>query len=192
MINIQKATLEDFEKIYNSYMLKQFPDSELKKFDDFVMLLSCREYCYNLYLALNNSETVGYVFLFEGEKFLWVDYIAVLPEFYSKGYGHKVIEAVKNKFDSVKGIYFEVEKPDTKDVNTLRRIKFYNSCGVKKLDCEYFYPAGDKMLPMDLYFLPVKVEHPSKIEIRNNITEVFTKLHFMCTSATKILETNFN
>src|SRR5699024_9863607 len=136
----------------------------LKSYEEFVKLLCDDGDFYHLYVVEDDNDAVAYVLLYKDELsgFLWIDYIAVFPEYYSKGYGRKIIAELKNTFSKSKGVYFEVEKPDTNSPDTLRRIKFYTSCGVKKLDCEYFYPNKDGCLPMDLYFLPIKNEVLSK------------------------------
>ena len=187
MLQIQKATIEDFSEIHNSYMLKQFPASELKNIDDFIHLLTDSRCSYYFYLAKDDQTTVGYVLLYKGCNFIWIDYIAVLPEFYSKGYGKKIIESLKNNFANINGLYFEVEKPDVSDFNTVRRIKFYSMCGAKKLDCNYYYPNNDGAIPMDLFFLSVNNTSLSRTTVLDNIAEVFQKLHFMCPHAKEIL-----
>ena len=40
---------------------------------------------------------------------------------------------------------------------------------------------------MDLYFLPVKKTDLGKPEIKENIKEVFAKLHYMCPCTEEIL-----
>ncbi len=177
MLSLKKANIDEFTEIYNNYMLKQFPQSELKSFNDFFVLLSDKTKSYELYLAYNEGINTGYTLFYKGENFIWVDYIAVLPEFYSHGFGKKLIEALCNTFKNIKGIYFEVEKPDEKDINTLRRIKFYTSNGARKIDCEYLYPNREGILPMDLYYLSVSGDASSKEEIFNDIKEVFKNLH---------------
>ena len=187
MLYLKKGDIEEFSQIYNDFMLQQFPQPELKSYDDFLKLLTDEKHSYCFYLAKNDDTTVGYTLFCKGDNFIWTDYIAVLPQFYSGGFGRKIIDCLKQTFDNVKGIYFEVEKPDETDINTIRRIKFYNSCAVKKLDCEYYYPNMDGAIPMDLYFLPVKTDFPDKKEILKNITEIFAKLHFMCPQTAEIL-----
>ncbi len=187
MLKIEKANIEKFTEIYNQYMLSQFPCNELKSYNDFVTLLSEEKHCYNFYIAKNENKPVGYILFCKGQDFIWIDYIAVLPQFYSGGFGRKIIECLKNTFNNVSCLYFEVEKPDESDINTIRRIKFYNSCGVQKLDCTYFYPNSSGDVPMDLYFLPVKQTSLVKSKILENIKEVFEKLHFMCPNAVEIL-----
>lgn len=187
MITLKRRNIKEFTQIYNDFMLKQFPETELKSYKDFVKLLEEERHCYNFYIAQNADTTVGYVLLCKGTNFIWIDYIAVLPQFYSGGFGRKIIEGLKNTFTGINGLYFEVEKPDENDINTIRRIKFYNSCGAKKLDCEYFYPNNSGAIPMDLYFLPVKKTDLGKPEIKENIKEVFAKLHYMCPCTEEIL-----
>ena len=177
-MKLKKSCLQEFEYIYKNYMVKQFPSAELKPYKDFCELLRNTNN-YILYTLSKENNVVGYTLLYidYNLKFIWVDYIAILPEFYSKGYGKTFLNKLKENFSDLKGIYFEVEKPDEKKQNTLRRIKFYTTCGAKKLACEYFYPNKNGFIPMDLYFLPILSNEISKQDLLKDIYSVFKKIH---------------
>lgn len=176
---LQKATNQDFERIYRNYMTDQFPSSELKSYDEFVSLLADVDKSYHLYLVKDSDSLVGYILFYIDNKrnFLWIDYLAVLPDSYSKGYGRCILEELKNNFSKYRRIYFEVEKPVVENPNTIRRVRFYESCGCKKLDCEYYFPNKDGCLPMDLYALEIDDSSSSKKDTLADIHSAFSALH---------------
>lgn len=188
MINLKKENKDFFYTVYKD-MQEQFPKSELKSFERFMELFSSDNYC--LYSAWADDKAVGYfiVFIDCENKNLWLDYVAVLKKYHSRGFGHKIFEILKKYFSKdFNGIYLEVEKPDEANINTIRRIKFYESMNAKKLDIKYFYPNDDGALPMDLYFLPFKQDKvPPKEEVINTIQIVFGSIHSDCKELDTIL-----
>ena len=188
MIHLKKENKDFFKTVYND-MLEQFPKSELKSFETFMQLLSMDNY--HIYSASTDDIIVGYfiVFMDNEHKSLWLDYIAVLKKYHSRGFGHKIFENLKNYFvKDFNGIYLEVEKPDETNINTIRRIKFYESLNAQKLGIKYFYPNENGFLPMDLYFLPFnQVKIPEQKEIINTIQKVFRSIHTDCNDLDSIL-----
>ena len=176
---LQKATTQDFELIYKNYMIEQFPATELKSYDEFISLLTDFDKSYHIYWVKDSDFLVGYILFYidDNRNFLWIDYLAVLPDFYSKGYGRCILDELKNNFSKYRCIYFEVEKPVEEDPNTVRRVRFYESCGCKKLDCEYYYPNKDGCLPMDLYALEIYNSSSLKKDILEDIHSAFCALH---------------
>lgn len=178
VFELAKSDTAKFKNIFLD-MKKQFPQSELKDFEAFKRLLNGNNY--SLYIALDNSVDCGYCLLYENKKskFLWLDYIAVLEKYHCKGYGQRILEFIKNNFSDFDGIYLEVEKPDINDINTFRRIKFYESLGAVKLDCRYFYPNKDGCIAMDLYYMPFtpKGTVPVSEDVMNAIKHVLSSIH---------------
>lgn len=176
---LQKATNQDFELVYKNYMIEQFPANELKSYDEFVSLLTDIDKSYHMYLVKDSDSLVGYTLFYVDDRrnFLWIDYLAVLPDSYSKGYGRRILAELKNNFSKYRRIYFEVEKPVEEKPNTIRRVCFYESCGCQKLDCEYYFPNKDGCLPMDLYALEIDDSSSSKKDILSDIYSAFSALH---------------
>lgn len=165
-LKLEKVNIYDFSNIYDD-MLQQFPPGELKSYEVFKKLLS--DGILKCYKAVDNTDEVGYVIYTElknGDK--WLEYIAIKKEFQSKGYGRKILALLNN-------CYMEVEKPDEKLPDTLRRIKFYTSLSAKRLDVNYIYPNNTGGLPMDLYYLGDST--PDKAGVIDTISEIFTGLH---------------
>lgn len=167
MSNITFKTVQPdgFGQIYAD-MQMQFPPEELKPFNVFVKLLS--EGKLECLGAYDNLTQVGYLIFAKADEFIWLDYIAVKKEFHSKGYGRKILACFKNMF-------LEVEKPCIENPDTLRRIKFYESLGAKKLGFEYLYPNNSGGLEMDLYFLGDNI--PDNDKIFSVVKSVFKNIH---------------
>ncbi len=140
---------ENFDLFYND-LITQFPKEEQKSKKVFLKLLT-----YDCFDVLSAFDKAAYAFLLRDElnKVVWLDYIAVRKEFHSMGFGKKVINDMKDYYNGYKGCFLEVEKPNEAVPNTIRRIKFYENLGAKKIDCDYFYPNEQGDLQMDLYYI---------------------------------------
>lgn len=182
---------EAFENIYKD-LLNQFPVKELKTYDEFLELLGTDEY--KIYQVIDNNVEVAYVILFEDKvhKVIWLDYIVVFTEFHSLGYGSRILDGLKSLYPDYTGCYLEVEKVNSDDITTVRRVKFYKKNGAEKLDINYIYPNNYGGLEMDLYFIPYKEVSVGKEFSIHVIQYVFSKLHnnILCINdiLTKILE----
>lgn len=164
-ITFKSVQSDGFDSIYADMQI-QFPSEELKPFNVFVKLLSAGKI--ECLCAYDNFTQVGYLIFAKAAEFIWLDYIAVKKEFHSKGYGRKILACFKNMF-------LEVEKPCIENPDTLRRIKFYESLGAKKLGFEYLYPNNSGGLEMDLYFLGDVM--PDNDKIFSVIKTVFENVH---------------
>lgn len=169
---MKNCGVDDFDDIYKDLFL-QFPPCELKSRSQFDLLLKKPEY--KLVIAKFNKENVGYLLFWESD-FIWVDYLAIFKKFHGCGFGTRILNAFFEKIKSVKGVYFEVEKPNSAQVNTIKRIKFYERLGCKTLDFEYLYPNNIKKFPMNLMFYSQK-SIPSKKEILSDVKVIFEKIH---------------
>lgn len=163
------------KQIYED-MLTQFPQNELKTFTQYKKLCEREEYI--IYNATENNEQVGYIIIVDNKelKYVWIDYLAVLKKFHSKGYGHKILAQLKNLYSNYNGCFLEVEKIDTKIPNTIRRVKFYESQGATKQPIDYYYPDYNEALPMDLYYFPYQEISPITNALKE-IKFVFNILH---------------
>lgn len=172
VLNLIKISNDEFPFIYSD-MQKQFPQSELKSFAQFQKLFNSG--CYFGYKAIDNDVFTGYVIVADFENIIWLDYIAVLKEFHSKGYGHKILKALKDVYKNKCGCILEVECPDENEPNTLRRIKFYQNLGAQKQPVNYFYPNQYGCVKLDLYL--IKFAENCNINFKNIISGVFELLH---------------
>lgn len=176
-----------FKKIYSD-MLFQFPASELKQYEKFQKILGEN---YSAYDVIEDGIPVGYVVLFLWNDFIFIDYVAIFKEFQSKGYGGKILETLKEKFNSKKGCFLEVEKPDESKPNTLRRIRFYQKHGAEKIGINYLYPNETGFLPMDLYYIKYSVPAEYQ-ETRDFIEKLFEIVHGDLMHSKEVLSKIFN
>ena len=171
---ILKRNKNDIKRLYSD-MEKQFPISELKPMEEFQNLFSNNQYI--AYDVVNKEQKIGYVIIVEDKnnKIIWIDYLAVLKEFHSHGYGSEILKELEKIYKNFDGCYLEVEKPDNNIPNTLRRINFYKKHGAVKLPVEYYYPNSNGILPMDLYYIPYTKRQAENILIV--IKNIFNILH---------------
>ncbi len=174
MLNFRKIKSEDFHGIYHD-MLEQFPLSELKSFQTFADLID--EGIYDAIIAEENSVPVGYCLIFKNEKYIFLDYIAIFKVRQGKGFGGEILDMLRDYYLDKDGCFLEVEKPDPNNYNTIRRIRFYDMHGAKKIDLNYLYPNKEGALPMDLYYIGYKPKVPSKDEIKSFIISLFETIH---------------
>lgn len=161
----------NFDIFYND-MILQFPKEELKSKAEFKKLIDSGKYD-----ILSAFEKSAYVFIVKDieNSVIWLDYLAVMKNFHSKGYGKRIMESLKEYYPKYYGCYLEVEKPDENVADTIRRINFYKNLGAVRLNCDYFYPNENGYLPMDLYYLPFDDKLPQN-SIKT-IENIFNILH---------------
>lgn len=175
-IMLKIAENSDYKRIYED-LESQFPKEELKSKEKFLALSG--EEAYEVRLALSGGVEVGYLTTVFDKKSctLWLDYFAIYKEFHSKGYGSAILKSLIAQSDS-NGCFLELEKPDDAAPNTTRRIEFYKRLGAFRLDVDYLFPHSEGVLPMELYYLPIKsTQSPSKKDIFSAIENTFEVIH---------------
>lgn len=173
-MKLLETGLENFDTIYAD-MKQQFPQEELKDYTAFLNLL--KSPCYKLLCLYENESLCGYIIIYTGEKYLLVDYIAILKSTQSKGLGSKIIQLLPQIFKDKAGCLFEVEKISDLNPQTRRRVNFYLANGAQKLDINYIYPNSNGGLPMDLYYMNFTGKNPIRDNILKFIKEFFDFLH---------------
>ena len=136
MIDVSIISIEDFkDKIYNDYE-KLFPEEEQR---DWIII----EDNYNkgieeFYKITLDSKIIGFLMLERiDDNPYYLDYFAIKKEYQNKGYGKKSIEVLINKVIKENDLIGEIEKEDENDINTIRRMNFYDKLGFKKVNSEY-------------------------------------------------------
>jgi len=165
----------------------QFPKSELKEKSVFEKILQNKNY--KVFNIVSNDLVCGYfTFLEFSDNTIWIDYFAINKSCQSKGFGTAAFNLMKT-MPVYKGCYLEVEKASIKDINTIRRIRFYENLGAIKLDINYLYPNVYGNLPMNLYFMPFGkfLGIPDKQQIIKNIEYAFENIHFDIAHRHKLL-----
>lgn len=179
---INQKTLD--KNIYSD-MKKQFPAEELKTYSEYNTLLASGDY--KLGLVFDDNNLIGYI-LYLTKDFIWVDYIAVLKEFHSKGYGGKILASLFEKYSHLKGCYFEVEPEDEKFPQTIRRMNFYKRLNCSELNFVYYFPNPLKKLKMKLLYKSFDGKIPDREKIKKDIEAVFEALHKKVECRKEILE----
>lgn len=166
-----EASLSEFTKIYSD-MTKQFPENELKPIEYMKEILALD--CYTALKAVYHGTDLGYVIIYQCKKNIFIEYLAVFKEFQSNGFGGRIINALKSAYPYSLGSYFEVEHENPLDINTSRRIRFYENLGCRLLTSSYYLPCPNEILPMNLYYLPhQKRTSVSFDEVISDLKDVF-------------------
>lgn len=176
--------LNDFNLIYSD-MQKQFPVYEMKSKEWFIGHLAGKKY--KAALFFNDDCFVGYI-LFYVEGFLWIDYIAVLSAYQSKGYGTEMLRILFSKYSELKCAYFEVEVKDRAKPYTIKRQEFYEKLGCVNSGIEYYFPGDIEPLRMDLFYKPLSVLSCDKKKILDDIAVVFNSLHLKACSLAQVVK----
>ncbi len=158
--SIMLGTVEDLPRIYAD-MEQQFPPDEMYKYKNLLQLLHRDKYKILLYKRDSDGELLGYalVYTVENCNILWLDYIAILKEHQSHGYGNQLFNALWRKYcGPFDGILFSVEHICQDNPSLAkrqeRRIAFYEHLGAHRLHANFLLPCENGSLPMYLYFKP--------------------------------------
>lgn len=126
---LKELTNQERRNIYHKHMLNDFHKSEVKPLATIEELIDKGHYkCYGFF---EDEALLGYAYFIRGQKCILMDYLAVVPEYRSKGYGSRFLQIIKRTFkDTYSSLIAEVENPRfslSKDdeSNKLRRISFY-------------------------------------------------------------------
>ena len=120
---VRRAKLSDLHKIYKRYT-EDFPRCERKPFSR--ILANTYIFAKNDILVLcDEGKMVAYSMILKDSAYnaVLVDYLAVLPDERSKGYGSIFIDKFKEFYKDRLGIIIEIEEPgkaDTDEENLLR------------------------------------------------------------------------
>ena len=131
-MKIIKADSEDFDLIY-SEMEKSFIREEIRDYDSALEALNDEKY--SIYHVADGDTRVGFMTVWELSGFAFLEHFVTYEKFRNKGYGHKALALLKEKF---KCIMLEAEPP-REDIQK-RRISFYERNGFQKNDFPYIQP----------------------------------------------------
>jgi GNAT superfamily N-acetyltransferase len=183
-IEIIEGTTDDLKDIYNRMMSRDFATEEIKDIAHIEMLMLKKKY--KLILAKHKvfNDIIGYAFIYEmyDLRILWLDYMAIETNFQNAGYGtllfNKILEFKKNE---VIGVFFEVEIPGKEGIekeDQLRRIKFYERMGSKRLGFDYQFPTINGGFPMYLYFKQLSsIPVLPKEQIKEVVSSAYEFIH---------------
>lgn len=116
----------------------------------------------------------------ENNRYIQLDYFAILPEYQNKGYGTKAIKELKKAILNYDIVFVEIEKlgcGENETENNIRekRARFYERLGFKKInaDLKWF-----NSLFLSIYYLNLRDMYKySEKEVLSNIFEIYYKVH---------------
>lgn len=131
-MEIKKLTISQITKIYQRYLINDFPLNERRPLENIIHLYQSHLYeCYGLY---KDQNLIAYAFFLGNKKELICDYFAVIKQYRQSGYGSYFLQQCLMIYKNTQ-LYFEVERPD-KDHQTIKekRIQFYIKNGLIQND----------------------------------------------------------
>ncbi len=166
-------------EIYQKY-IEIFPEEERKT-------LEAMEKNYNKNITRfikidEEKELIGFCIMnsIENNRYMQLDYFAILPEYQNKGYGTKAIKELEKVVQNYDAIFVEIEKlgygANTAE-NEIRekRAKFYERLGFHKLDTNLKWFNS---LFLSVYYLKLNDNLIyDEEEILNNIFEIYYNVH---------------
>lgn len=183
-IEILEGNVQDLKAVYAA-LEEEFAPEERKNFNHLAMLMNKGDY--KLLLAKDKSlgTVIGYAFIYEigSIKALWLDYMAIMNKFQNAGYGTSFFNKIAEwKKGEVIGIFIEVEIPQAEGGRSredqLRRIRFYERLGAKRLTLAYQLPTLRGGFPMHLYFRPASDTRVLyKKQIQHAIASAYSDIH---------------
>ena len=166
-------------EIYQKY-IEIFPEEERKT-------LEAMEKNYNKNITRfikidEEKELIGFCIMnsIENNRYMQLDYFAILPEYQNKGYGTKAIKELEKVVQNYDAIFVEIEKLGygaNKEENEIRekRAKFYERLGFHKLDTNLKWFNS---LFLSVYYLKLNDNLIyDEEEILNNIFGIYYKVH---------------
>lgn len=181
--SVRKLDQEAVGSIYQSYMTRDFPSSELKPLSHIIRSM---EQGYGFTMGIyKETELMGYAVFIVAGGYALLDYFAIVEEYRGKGVGHEAFHLLttyfEENFSQIRGIYIEAERIDKarneeERVVRGRRIAFYQSCGcvLTQLESTLFGVAYSIM-----YYGLGQTEAPPSLEAVDLIYRtMFKKTHY--------------
>ena len=120
-MKLQRLDENQITKLYQEYMVVDFPKDELKPLN--MILKSVQEGFYDCFGLFENEKIVGYTFMVKQENSYLIDYIAIFPEHRNKGVGTNLLTLIDDYLGDADRIIGEVEDPaytDDEEQKTLQ------------------------------------------------------------------------
>lgn len=166
-------------EIYQKY-IEIFPEEERKSLETIE-----KNYNKNITIFIKideEKELIGFCIMnsIENNRYMQLDYFAILPEYQNKGYGTKAIKELEKVVQNYDAIFVEIEKlcyGANKEENEIRekRAKFYERLGFHKLDTNLKWFNS---LFLSVYYLKLNDNLIyDEEEILNNIFGIYYKVH---------------
>ena len=167
---------EFHDRIYPEYK-KLFPKEERKPYQTIVKAM--KYHLGNVIKIVEENLFIGFIIVntLENNPYVQLDYLAILPEYQSKGYGKKAISLLRKHYHQYKGIFIEIEKiglgaNDKENQIRERRKRFYEEIGFQKLsfDLDLYHVI------YSAYFLPCLEKEILETDMIQSIFEIYNAL----------------
>lgn len=138
-MELKKINIEDFKnQMYDEYT-KLFPEDEQRDWEDIEK--SYYDGVEILYGIIENEKNVGFIMLEKlNEDYpYYIDFFAIFEKYQGNNYGTMALEYLIKNIIKDTPLCLEIEKETEKDINTIRRAKFYRNLGFKKINSEYLF-----------------------------------------------------
>ncbi len=148
-MNLTKANISEFDFIY-SEIEKNFIPDERRDREDALRLFS--EGKYDIYLAFEENENVGFITVWQLGDFIFAEHFVIYEGFRNKGYGARVLLELQRIFPKT---VLEAEPPFGEIQK--RRLSFYKRCGFFENPGKYMQPAyrkGGEEVPLVIMSYP--------------------------------------
>lgn len=178
LLKLELGSIGDLPAIF-ACLKQQFPPDEFYNYERMTQMLRHNQYKILLYKL--GDDLVGYatVCCMVECQTLWLDLLAILPQYQCSGYGGRLFEAIYQKYcGPFNGVLLCTERVDSKDpeysLQQARRLKFYENHGAYRLNTDFLLPTETGGLPMYLYYKPHKgIFYISRRDQMEIITHMF-------------------
>jgi len=170
-MEIKSITKSNFNYFY-SLLEKDFcfeerktKDAELKAFSNPL---------FKPYFIYKEEQIVGYICLWEFDKFIFGEHFAILEGIRNTGIGSEFLNTFLPTLS--KPFIFEVERPS--DEISKKRISFYIKNKIIINDHDYYQPSyhnGDDKVPMFIASYPNSISHTEFLECSQSIKDIVYK-----------------
>lgn len=162
---LKKLNAQDFDEIYR-IMEMSFPEDEYRTYSEQKELLS--DPLYDIYALYNGNSIKAFIAVWEFSDFLFIEHLAVNPEFRNSGLGTQILSETAALFN--KSACLEVEPPETE--LSIRRIGFYERNNFFFNEYPYIQPAmskGRKPVPLFIMTSGGTVDKKGFEQIKNTL-----------------------
>ena len=128
-LRLELGSMEDLPTIFRC-LQEQFPPDEFYNYERMEQMMHHNQY--KILLYKRGDDLIGYatVCSIAESQTLWLDLLAILPQYQNDGYGGKLFEAIYQKYcGPFNGMLLCAERVDSKDpdyaLQQERRLKFY-------------------------------------------------------------------
>lgn len=157
--HIYKKAIELYEN--------EFSVEERRDYNEQNRVLENEEYHFDF--VMDNDIFLGIMLYWETSNFIYLEHLAILPEFRNKGIGSQALQFLKNK---EKTLILEIEPPI--DSITMSRYKFYERNGFLSTSHQHIqakYHLGDRDLELKILSYPTQITTKQYLEFQDYMTK---------------------